>query len=188
MVRSEQPIFPLLRRYVLCLASCYRVTPLLRYLPVFCRINSQIDYDRMLNPYKTIIFSSNTITSLVFFLGCSEISTAPLIFIDLAKFFPPIEGSAYDTIVSICGPLFALSFTYYRVILWWKVSYGMFQDIFGALNDGTANKLRPGRNHVLYVMMGLNLILGCLQLYWFSIILEEALKVLGISQEASNEL
>jgi len=124
----------------------------------------------------------------VFFLGCSEISTAPLIFIDLAKFFPPIEGSTYDTVVAICGPLFALSFTYYRVILWWKVSYLMFQDIFGALKDGTANKLRPGRNHVLYVMMGLNLLLGCLQLYWFSIILEEALKVLGISQEASNEL
>ena len=35
MVRSEQPIFPLLRRYVLWLASGWRVTPLLRCLPAF---------------------------------------------------------------------------------------------------------------------------------------------------------
>jgi hypothetical protein len=68
----------------------------------------------------------------------------------------------------------------------------MFKDIFGVLNDGTASKMRPGRNHVLYVMMGLNLLLGFLQLYWFSIILEEAMKVLGISSEpddaGTNEL
>lgn len=89
----------------------------------------------------------------------------------------------FATIVAICGPLFALSFSYYRVILWWKVSTQMFLDIFEVLKDGTAQKLRPGRNHVLYIMMTLNLLLGCLQLYWFSIILGEAGKILGFVKE-----
>lgn len=74
-----------------------------------------------------------------------------------------------------------MTFTIYRVILWWIVGYQMFQDIFVVLRNGMAHKLRPGRNHVLYVMMILNLLLGLLQLYWFQIILAEAAKVLGFT-------
>ena len=119
--------------------------------------------------------------SLVFYLGCSEISTIPLIAVDLAKFFPPIPGTIYDTFVgTICGPLFAITFFYYRVYLWWKVGFHMYTDIFHVLKNGTANKFRPGRNHVLYVMMALNLLLGALQLYWSTIILREAANVLGV--------
>ncbi|KAG7352822.1 TLC domain containing protein [Nitzschia inconspicua] len=116
----------------------------------------------------------------VFYLGCSEISTIPLVAIDLAKFFPPEPGSNYDFLAqAICGPLFAITFTYYRVILWWTVGYQMFQDIFHVLRSGNADRMRPGRNHVLYVMMLLNLLLGALQLYWFTIILGEAMEFLG---------
>ena len=57
----------------------------------------------------------------------------------------------------------------------------MFSDIIAVLRNGTAQKMRPGRNHVLYVMMTLNLLLGLLQLYWFQIILVEAGKVLGLT-------
>jgi TLC domain len=100
--------------------------------------------------------------------------------IDLAKFFPPEAGTNYDFLVqAICGPLFALTFIVYRVILWWTVGYRMFSDIFCVLRNGSANKERPGRNHVLYVMMILNLLLGALQLYWFTIILGEAVEFLG---------
>ncbi len=116
----------------------------------------------------------------IFFLGCSEISTIPLLFIDLAGFFPPQPGTVYDFLVNgICGPLFAVTFTTYRVVLWWIVGIQMFRDIFAVMNNGMAKKLRPGRNHVLYVMMVLNLLLTGLQLYWFQIILAEAAKVLG---------
>jgi hypothetical protein len=105
--------------------------------------------------------------------------------IDLAKFFPPEPGSNYDFVVgAICGPLFAITFTYYRMILWGFVGYQMFRDIFHVLRNGNANKMRPGRNHVLYVMMTLNLLLGALQLYWFSIILGEAVEFLGIGKTA----
>ena len=117
----------------------------------------------------------------VFYLGCSEISTIPLIAIDLAKFFPPLPETNYDFLVNgISGPLFAVTFIYYRVLLWWPVGYQMFKDIFHVIKNGEANKQRPGRNHVLYVMMLLNFFLGLLQLFWFRTILIEAMKVLGL--------
>jgi hypothetical protein len=115
-------------------------------------------------------------------LGCSEISTIPLIFLDVAKFFPPVPGTAYDIFMgTVCGPLFAVTFFYYRVYLWWKVGFLMYSDISHVRKNGMADRLRPGRNHVLYVMMALNLALGCLQLFWFGIVLQEAAKVFGFS-------
>jgi hypothetical protein len=122
-------------------------------------------------------------------LGCSEISTIPLIAIDLAKFFPPLPDTRYDFLVNaISGPLFAITFTYYRVILWWQVGFQMFRDIFHILKNGEARKQRPGRNHVLYVMMVLNFLLGLLQLYWFRTILMEAMKVLGLESSAEDKV
>jgi len=59
----------------------------------------------------------------------------------------------------------------------------MFSDIFTVLQNGTAKTLRPGRNHVLYVMMALNIFLGVLQLYWFQIILAEAAIFFGFTPD-----
>ena len=124
----------------------------------------------------------------MFYLGCSEISTIPLVLIDIAKFFPPIPGTAYDIFMgTVCGPLFAVTFFYYRVYLWWKVGFLMFSDIAHVQKNGMADRLRPGRNHVLYVMMALNLALGFLQLFWFGIVLQEAAKVFGFSDAAAGE-
>jgi hypothetical protein len=75
----------------------------------------------------------------------------------------------------------------YRVILWWTVGYQMFSDIFAVLRNGAAKRMRPGRDHVLYVMMTLNLLLGLLQLYWFQIILAEAGKFLGLTMGKDGE-
>ena len=105
----------------------------------------------------------------------------PLLFIDVARFFPPIPGSKYDKFIGIvCNPLFALTFTYYRVWAWWKVSFQLFQDCQHVLQTGKATKLRPNRNHVLYVMMFCNILLGVLQLYWYQYIIYGILKVLDI--------
>jgi hypothetical protein len=96
-----------------------------------------------------------------------------LVFLDTAKFYPPIPDTTFDFIVNgLAGPLFAVAFFYYRIVLWWQVSYLMFTDIRHVLNNGMAAKLRPGRNHVLYVMMVLNVSLGLLQVYWSTIIWE----------------
>lgn len=115
----------------------------------------------------------------VFFLGLSEFSSIFLVFVDVAKFFPPTPGTYYDTWVNmVCGPLFVVTFFYYRVFLWWKVSYLLWSDALTVLRNGVAEKLRPGRSYVLYIFLTLNPILGVLQLYWFGIILNEVHKVL----------
>ena len=54
------------------------------------------------------------------------------------------------------------------------------------MRNGLADKVRPGRNHVLYVMMVMNLLLTGLQLYWFQIILSEAAKVLGFTDTTTS--
>jgi hypothetical protein len=100
---------------------------------------------------------------------------------DMANFFPPETGTNFHFFIgAVCGPLFAITFTYYRVIAWWGVSRQMFEDSMYVLNSGISDKLRPGRNHVLYVMMTLNLLLGLMQLYWFQMIVGEALKLVGV--------
>ena len=99
--------------------------------------------------------------------------------VDLAKFFPPEKNTLYDVAVGLSGPLFALCFAIYRVFLWWRVSILLFQDCYHVLSNGMADKLRPGKSFVLYVFLVLNIPLGFLQLYWFSIILEEVRKVLS---------
>jgi len=63
----------------------------------------------------------------------------------------------------------------------------MFSDIFTVLRNGMAKKLRPGRGHVMFVMMLLNILLGLLQLYWFQIILAEARKFLGFTSDDKGE-
>ena len=115
----------------------------------------------------------------VYYLGLSEVSSIFLVIVDLSKYFPPIPGSLYDQFVGICGPAFVLSFTIYRVIMWWPISLQLFRDVYEVLKSGQASKLRPGKEWVLFVFLGLNLPLGVLQLYWFGIIVEEVQKVLS---------
>ena len=125
-----------------------------------------------------LLFGAVSDFGKVFFLGCSEISGIFLVLIDVARFFPPVPDTTFDFLVgAIAGPLFAVAFFYYRILLWWKVSYLMWTDCMTCLHNGMANKLRPGRNHVIYTMMVSNLGLGLLQIYWFSIILGEAKKL-----------
>lgn len=115
----------------------------------------------------------------VFFLGCSEFSSIFLLFVDVFKFFPPAPGTTLDLVKTVFGGLFALSFLYYRVLLWWPVSYQLYRDILSVRKSGKAEQLRPGMEWVLLLYLGLNLPLGILQLYWLSIILGEVAKVLA---------
>lgn len=98
--------------------------------------------------------------------------------IDLAKYFPPETDTLFDTALAASGPLFAVTFAIYRVVLWWQVSYLLFTDCYHVVATGISNQLRPGKNYVLYVFLVLNVPLGFLQLYWFSLILKEVGKVL----------
>lgn len=98
---------------------------------------------------------------------------------DLARYFPPEPETIYASVVAVSGPLFALSFAFYRVVLWWQVSLLLWKDCYHVVSKGVSDKLRPGKNFVLYIFLLLNLPLGVLQLYWFTIILEEVRKLLA---------
>ena len=137
----------------------------------------------MLQPVKTtssaIDLSLPMAHAIVFFLGVTEFSSLFLVIVDMAKFFPPSEGTIYDTLLAVSGPLFAVTFTLYRVVLWWQVSLLLWQDCYHVVTKGISNKLRPGKNFVLYIFLFLNIPLGFLQLYWFTLILGEVQKVLA---------
>jgi hypothetical protein len=115
---------------------------------------------------------------LVFYLGLTEVSSIFLVCIDLSKYFPPVKGTLFDLFVGICGPFFVITFFYYRVLLWWKVSYLLWSDALHVIRSGVAEKLRPGKSFVLYIFLTINIILGVLQLYWFGIIMDETAKVI----------
>lgn len=114
----------------------------------------------------------------VFFLGLSEVSSFFLVFLDLSKFNPPRESSWYERwVLLVCGPMFVICFLYYRVLLWWPVSYQLWCDVRSVIANGQAEKIRGrGANWVLFVFLALNLPLGVLQLYWVTIIAEEVVK------------
>lgn len=115
----------------------------------------------------------------VFYLGLTEVSSIFLVFIDTSKYFPPDPGSLFDRFVGICGPSFVVTFFYYRVLLWWNVSYLLWSDALHVMQSGMAEKQRPGKSFVLCLFLSINIILGVLQLYWFRIIMGEAAKVLA---------
>lgn len=110
-----------------------------------------------------------------FFLGCSEISSIFLVFVDFSRYFPPIEGTLYHTFVELCKPLFAITFFYYRVLLWTKVSYEFWTDCAKSLGSGSHDRYRPGKRYVCYYFLGINIVLTLMQFYWFGLILQEAL-------------
>lgn len=119
---------------------------------------------------------------VVFFLALTEVSSVPLVVISMGKYYP----SYFGTYVPIAQPLFAIFFSYYRVYLWNKVSYSLWSDALVVLKKqkkeakSTAEEYRPGKSYCLYVILTIDVILGCLQLFWFLKIVIEVMKVLGI--------
>jgi hypothetical protein len=124
----------------------------------------------------------------VFFLALTEVSSVPLVIISLGKYYPTYFG----TFVPIAQPLFAITFSYYRVYLWQKVSVGLWSDAIAVLkkkdknNVSIAEQFRPGKTLCLYVYLFIDVLLGFLQLFWFTTILFEVMKVMGIDVGSIN--
>mmetsp|Transcript_24493 Transcript_24493/g.28349 ORF Transcript_24493/g.28349 Transcript_24493/m.28349 type:complete len:283 (-) Transcript_24493:82-930(-) len=114
---------------------------------------------------------------VVFFLALTEVSSIPLVMISLGKYFP----TAFSFAVPIAQPLFVIGFAYYRVFLWNKVSFALWKDAIHVLSKGVAEQYRPKKSFCLYIILTIDVILGFLQLFWFTMIVGEILKVLGIN-------
>jgi len=114
----------------------------------------------------------------IFFLGVTEVSSMFLVFVDMGRYFPPAAGSKFGLLISICGPMFLVTFFVYRIVIWWVVSYTLWKDVFHVIRTGSAERLRPGKSFVLkYIYLPFNVLLGLLQMYWFSyVILPGAIK------------
>lgn len=116
----------------------------------------------------------------VFYLGLSEVSSIFLVLIDFTKYFQPIPGTAMARVSDIAGPAFVVCFIIYRVLLWWPNTFGLLRDVRYVSSTGRSEQLRPGRTWVLYLLLVINIPLGFLQLYWLTIIFQEARKTFGI--------
>lgn len=123
---------------------------------------------------------------VTFFFALSEVSSVPLVIMSLCKYFPPEPGSMQATMEQIATPIFAITFGYYRVYLWIQVTYQMWCDGLLVLSNGAANKYRPGKSFSLYLILGISAFLTLLQLFWFSLILAEVLKQIGIDIPTLN--
>ena len=121
---------------------------------------------------------------VIFFLSLTEVSSVPLVIMSLAKYYPQVFGA----FVPAARPLFAISFVYYRVYMWGKIGYCLWSDGFAILKKdkssdsgkSIAEYYRPGKTYALYIILIANLLLGFLQLFWFSKIVVEVLKMIGI--------
>lgn len=115
---------------------------------------------------------------IMVFLALSEVSSLPLVLISMGKYFP----SYFEFVKPVAEPLFAVLFVYYRIYVWNKISWLLWKDSIVVLGDGKklANDYRPGKSFVLYVILSLDVVLGLLQLFWFTFILAEVMKMLGI--------
>lgn len=117
----------------------------------------------------------------IFFAGCIEISNAPLVFIDLFKFFPTSTNDAsfiiYENLTNqIAIPSFVLLFALHRVINWWPICYQGLNDIQDVTN--IFKTYRPKCSILaLWVVLILMVSLGLLQLYWFILIINEDIKI-----------
>ena len=115
----------------------------------------------------------------LFFMGISEVSSIWLVSLDIAKYFVLPPGSLWQLFFQhVTGPLFMGTFIFYRIILWWPCSFQLLRDVQEVVSTGKAVEARgAGRVWILYLWLALNFPLGLLQLYWLTLILEEAKNV-----------
>jgi hypothetical protein len=73
-----------------------------------------------------------------------------------------------------------------RVYLWLKMTRQLWSDGRHVLSKGISNQYRPGKDWCLYLVLAICTLLSCMQLFWFSLIVTEALKMAGYDVPALN--
>eukprot|EP00546_Thalassionema_frauenfeldii_P012575 CAMPEP_0178907392 /NCGR_PEP_ID=MMETSP0786-20121207/7346_1 /TAXON_ID=186022 /ORGANISM="Thalassionema frauenfeldii, Strain CCMP 1798" /LENGTH=255 /DNA_ID=CAMNT_0020579187 /DNA_START=49 /DNA_END=813 /DNA_ORIENTATION=- len=81
----------------------------------------------------------------LFFLGISEVSSIFLVSMDIPSYLASSGGMFYSIVKDASGPLFAITFILYRVIVWWPCSLRLYRDVTQVVTSKKAEELRPGR-------------------------------------------
>ena len=109
----------------------------------------------------------------IYYGGCSEFSSIFLVISDIDSMFPTVVRSypTFDTIILICKGLFVGTFTYFRVIGWIQYSIPLWKDVFHVTTHNLDIQYRESSSKnqqrwLLYMFLILNVLLGCLQVYW----------------------
>ena len=110
----------------------------------------------------------------IFYGGCSEFSSIFLVFLDKDQLLSPlVEANLWmDQWLLVCKGMFFLTFSYYRIFGWIYYSFPLWKDCRAVMASGSAEQHRPGRSFFLRVFLGLDVVLGALQCYWYYNILE----------------
>jgi len=113
----------------------------------------------------------------IFYGGCSEFSSIFLVFLDKHEFFVVEKGSLMDQWMLVCKGMFFLTFSFYRIFGWIYYSFPLWKDCLTVLNSGALEQHRPGKAHFMKMFLGLDVLLGALQLYWYFDILKAAMAI-----------
>jgi len=104
----------------------------------------------------------------LFYYGLSEISSIPLVFVELFRYFPGFAEK--NRIADIgCKAIFFFCFIYFRLVLWSIVNFSFWKDTLSTLADQKSHC--PA---VAVYFLAANLILSGLQFYWGWILIKEA--------------
>jgi hypothetical protein len=114
----------------------------------------------------------------MFYFALSEVSSIPLVVLSLSKYYPPQEGSLLEMLKGLAEPLFAITFSYYRVFLWTQITYKLWQDGIYVIRMKLVDSYRPGKTWTLYVILFSALILSFMQFYWFTLVLSAVMATL----------
>ena len=101
------------------------------------------------------------------FMGVSELSSLPLAFLDLFKYFPTLRAS-FPVANEIVRNVFAASFLVLRGFYWPFISISFWRTALDCLAAGDPT-VSAG---VVYIYLATNILTTSLQWYWSSIILK----------------
>jgi hypothetical protein len=135
----------------------------------------------------------------IYYGGCSELSSIFLVWTDVTDMFPMVGSSSSSTttttaamvvgsIVQVSKVLFVITFIYYRVIGWifqvgiplWKDTWHVQTTLAMKKSSSTTTITTKSSNvqWLLSTFLGLSVVLGALQVYWFVEILHNVQQAL----------
>lgn len=110
----------------------------------------------------------------IFYMGTIELSSLPLAFVDLFKYYPKLR-TEWPAANEMARTLFAPCFLVLRTFMWPFVSFRFWQDSLAAQADPNC-----GVVNIIYLYQACNIPMTLLQWYWSTLIFKALyLKIIG---------